>query len=94
MRSLQLTDFTRKLTHLLQENIKQIIVHLGENYRDRMKEITYVDTFNMLILRCEQLQDTTMPSSYVQEDKSIRYTLQIPELEMSYPGQLGPGNSA
>ncbi|PWW79051.1 DUF625-domain-containing protein [Tuber magnatum] len=54
------------------ENIKQIIVHLGENYRDRMKEITYVDTFNMLILRCEQLQDTTMPSSYVQEDKSIR----------------------
>ncbi|KAG0125505.1 component of IIS longevity pathway SMK-1-domain-containing protein [Tuber indicum] len=54
------------------ENIKQIIVHLGENYRDEMKEITYVDTFNMLILRCEQLQDTTMPSSYVQEDKSIR----------------------
>ncbi|RPB05173.1 DUF625-domain-containing protein [Choiromyces venosus 120613-1] len=54
------------------ENIKQIIVHLGENYRERMKEITYVDTFNMLILRCDQLQDTTTPSSYVQDDKSIR----------------------
>lgn len=38
------------------ENIKTIIVHVVENYRDILKNITYVDTFQNLILRYDQLQ--------------------------------------
>ena len=39
------------------ENIKPIILHLVENYRERLQPITYVDTFQALILRYDQMQD-------------------------------------
>lgn len=64
---------TTGLTDRLQENLKPIILHLVENYRDRMKEITYVDTFSMLISRCDQLLDKTLPSCTQGDDKSTRY---------------------
>ncbi|KAL1967700.1 hypothetical protein VTN77DRAFT_2957 [Rasamsonia byssochlamydoides] len=38
------------------ENIKAIITHVVEKYRDKLKAITYVDTFENLILRYDQLQ--------------------------------------
>ena len=37
------------------ENIKPLIVHIVETYRDKLSEITYVDTFQNLILRYEQM---------------------------------------
>lgn len=38
------------------EGIKTLISHLVENYRDKMKSITYVDTFTYMVLRYDQLQ--------------------------------------
>lgn len=44
-----------------------------ENYRDRMKSITYVDTFDILISRSDQMHDTTMPTPYTaEEDRASR----------------------
>lgn len=46
---LEMFEFIRK------EGIKPIIVHLGENYRQKLQQITYVDTFENLLLRYDQL---------------------------------------
>lgn len=44
-----------------------------ENYRDKMKDIKYVDTFNILIMRSDQMHDTTMPTPYsAEEDRASR----------------------
>lgn len=53
---LELFEFIKR------ENIKPIIVYLVENYRERLQQITYVDTFQTLILRYDQMQnvDTTL----------------------------------
>ncbi|KAL8717139.1 MAG: hypothetical protein Q9225_005593 [Loekoesia sp. 1 TL-2023] len=57
---LELFEFVKR------ENIKAVIVHVVENYRDKLEEIRYVDTFQTLILRYDQSQgynpeaDTTL----------------------------------
>lgn len=57
---LELFEFVKR------ENIKAVIVHVVENYRDKLEEIHYVDTFQTLILRYDQSQgynpeaDTTL----------------------------------
>lgn len=48
--ALELFDYIKN------ENIKPIIVHLVENYREKLKEITYVDIFNNFIIRYDQTQ--------------------------------------
>jgi len=47
---LELFEFIKR------ENIKAIIIHVVETYREKVKDITYVDTFQNLILRYEQMQ--------------------------------------
>lgn len=47
---LELFEFIRR------ENIKPIITHIVEKYRDKLKNVTYVDTFQNLILRFDQMQ--------------------------------------
>ncbi|TVY24469.1 Uncharacterized protein LHYA1_G007242 [Lachnellula hyalina] len=47
---LEFFDFIKR------EHIKIIISHLVENYRDKMEDITYVDTFQNFILRYDQTQ--------------------------------------
>jgi protein phosphatase-4 regulatory subunit 3 len=47
---LEFFDFIKR------ENIKNIISHLVENYRDKLKEITYVDIFSNFIIRYDQTQ--------------------------------------
>lgn len=47
---LELFEFVRR------ENIKPIITHVVEKYRDKLKNITFVDTFQNLILRYDQMQ--------------------------------------
>ena len=38
------------------ENIKPIVTHIVETYRPRLQDITYVDLFEQLILRYDQMQ--------------------------------------
>ena len=47
---LEFFDFIKR------EGIKTLITHLVENYREKMKTITYVDTFSYFVLRYDQLQ--------------------------------------
>lgn len=42
--------------YIRRENIKVLTVHLVENYREKIKDITYVDTFTFLIQRHDQTQ--------------------------------------
>lgn len=42
--------------YIKRENIKPIVLHLVEKYGEQIKNITYVDTFQTLYLRYEQLQ--------------------------------------
>ena len=52
--------------YIKRENVKPIILFLVENYREKLQEVTYVDTFQNLILRYDQMQafnpdmDTTL----------------------------------
>jgi protein phosphatase-4 regulatory subunit 3 len=48
---LELFEFIKR------ENIRPIILHVVERYRDKLKEITYVDTFQNLALRYDQMQN-------------------------------------
>ena len=41
--------------YVKREGVKQLIVHLVENYRDRLMRISYVNTFQALVLKYEQL---------------------------------------
>ncbi|KAL8905833.1 MAG: hypothetical protein Q9171_006517 [Xanthocarpia ochracea] len=47
---LELFEFVKR------ENVKPVIVHVVENYREKLEEISYVDTFQSLILRYDQMQ--------------------------------------
>jgi protein phosphatase 4 regulatory subunit 3 len=59
--------------YIKRENIKNIILHVVEKYRDKIKDITYVDTFQNLINRYEQMQgyNAEMEQTlFSQEDQS------------------------
>jgi len=47
---LELFEFIKR------ENIKPFIVHVVEKYREKLERITYVDTFQNLIIRYDQMQ--------------------------------------
>lgn len=47
---LEFFDFIKR------ENIRNIISHLVENYREKLKDITYVDIFNNFMVRYDQTQ--------------------------------------
>lgn len=47
---LELFEFIKR------ENIKPFILHVVEKYREKLESITYVDTFQNLIIRYEQMQ--------------------------------------
>jgi len=44
------------------ENIKVLIIHIVESYREELERIDYVDTFKDLILKYEQNQNAAAPS--------------------------------
>ncbi|OAL48481.1 DUF625-domain-containing protein [Pyrenochaeta sp. DS3sAY3a] len=48
---LELFEFIKR------ENIKMIVQHLVETYREKLQVITYVDTFQALILRYDQMHE-------------------------------------
>ncbi|KAF2864762.1 component of IIS longevity pathway SMK-1-domain-containing protein [Massariosphaeria phaeospora] len=55
---LELFEFIKR------ENIKMLVQHLVETYREKLQIITYVDTFQNLILRYEQMHE---PATTTQE---------------------------
>ncbi|KAL9624628.1 MAG: hypothetical protein Q9160_001293 [Pyrenula sp. 1 TL-2023] len=64
---LELFEFIKR------ENIKGMIMHVVDNYREKLEKITYVDTFQNLILRYEQMQGYNPemePTLFSQEDDS------------------------
>jgi protein phosphatase 4 regulatory subunit 3 len=55
------------------ENIKNVILHVVEKYKDKVKDIIYVDTFQNLMIRYEQMQgyNADMEQTlFSQEDES------------------------
>jgi len=69
---LELFEFIKR------ENLKPVIVHIVENYRDKLKDITYVDTFQTLLLRYDQMQgynadlESSMATQEEDEDTKTR----------------------
>jgi len=61
--ALEFFDFIKR------ENMKTVISHLVENYRDKLKEITYVDIFHNFILRYEQTQGFASESSFLDTEE-------------------------
>ncbi|RPA83157.1 DUF625-domain-containing protein [Ascobolus immersus RN42] len=49
-------------------SLKPAINHMVEQYRDRLQEITYVETFQLLIQRYDQWHDTTVRSTVTTEE--------------------------
>ncbi|KAI4115742.1 MAG: hypothetical protein LQ345_003712 [Seirophora villosa] len=47
---LELFEFVKR------ENVKPVIMHVVENYREKLQKIGYVDTFEALIMRYDQFQ--------------------------------------
>jgi protein phosphatase-4 regulatory subunit 3 len=62
---LEFFDFIRR------ENVKVLVNHLVENYRDKIKDITYVDTFTNLILKYDQMQgySANMDASFLDTEE-------------------------
>jgi protein phosphatase-4 regulatory subunit 3 len=56
------------------ENIKNIISHLVENYRDTLQQITYVETFSNFIMRYDQSEGfaPSLESSFMDNDDTPR----------------------
>ncbi|KAE8161349.1 component of IIS longevity pathway SMK-1-domain-containing protein [Aspergillus tamarii] len=63
---LELFEFIKR------ENIKPIVLHVVEKYGEKLKNITYVNTFQDLILRYEQMQGygTEAESTLYSQDES------------------------
>lgn len=47
--------------HIKKEAIKPIILHLGQNFRLKLQEINYVDTFQQLLIKYDQLTNEQDP---------------------------------
>jgi protein phosphatase-4 regulatory subunit 3 len=64
---LELFDFIRR------ENVKVLVNHLVENYREKLKDIVYVDTFTSLILKYDQMQgySANMDTSFIDTEEDI-----------------------
>ncbi|KKY25623.1 hypothetical protein UCRPC4_g01694 [Phaeomoniella chlamydospora] len=68
---LELFEFIKR------ENIKPIITHVVERYREKLESITYVDTFQNLIIRYEQMiayNPETDTSLFSQEEETSPQT--------------------
>jgi protein phosphatase 4 regulatory subunit 3 len=70
---LELFDFIRR------ENVKVLVNHLVENYREKLKDIIYVDTFTSLILKYDQMQgySANMDTSFIDTEEDTPGRSQI-----------------
>jgi len=67
---LELFEFIRK------ENIRALVSHLVENYRDEFKDVTYVDTFKNLIIRHEQNSEVRSTTPIIPSPSDSRTDLE------------------
>lgn len=56
--------------YIKREGLKQLIVHLVQNYRERLMRMSYVNTFQTLVLKYDQLM-SGYPSANGAEDSSF-----------------------
>lgn len=58
--------------YIKRANIKPFVIHVVEKYYDKLESITYVDTFQNLILRYEQLQgyDVAVDSTLFSQEET------------------------
>ncbi|KAF2235807.1 DUF625-domain-containing protein [Viridothelium virens] len=90
---LELFEFIKR------ENVKAIIIHLVETYRDQLKDINYVPTFQQLILRYDQLQgiqgaDST-DTSFITQDGDLNSSAAANQLvRHNHAGHLVNGGGA
>jgi protein phosphatase 4 regulatory subunit 3 len=70
---LEFFDFIRK------GNVKVLVNHLVENYREKIKDITYVDTFTNLILKYDQMQgySANMDASFLDTEEDTPERSQV-----------------
>jgi len=85
---IDLFEFIRK------ENIKHLIQHLAENYSNIFKQVDYVETFKLLILKNDQYQElngsettTSTISAGSTKDKEDEYFNSDDEMENHKNGE-------
>ena len=81
------------------ENVKAIIIHVVETYRDQIKDINYVPTFQQLVLRYDQLQgvqgtESTETSFLTQDAEPNSSANANPLVRHNHTGSLLNGGGA
>lgn len=73
---LELFEFIKK------ENMKELVKHLVENYRDRLAELSYMSTFREIVLRYDQTQGFTTDVEYFLESEEDMTRRQPPNARL------------
>ena len=76
------------------DNMKSLVIHVVEKYRERLQNITYVDTFHNLIHRYEQMQgyDAEAESVIMAQDEA--WKLQANGQRWQGPGEMDAAEEA
>jgi protein phosphatase-4 regulatory subunit 3 len=82
---LELFEFIRR------ENIKAIVTHLVDTYRERLQTITYVDTFHSLILRYDQMMEPPTTQELENSFTSVDSDTPARNLGIANGGKWGQG---
>jgi len=82
---LELFEFIRR------ENIKAIVTHLVDTYREKLQSITYVDTFHSLILRYDQIHEPVTTQELDNSFTSVDSDTPARHIGMVNGGKWGQG---
>ncbi|KAF2652711.1 DUF625-domain-containing protein [Lophiostoma macrostomum CBS 122681] len=82
---LELFEFIKR------ENIKEIVKHLVTTYRDRLQSITYVDTFQTLLLRYDQMNEPPTTQELDHSFTSVESDTPARNVGMVNGGKWGQG---
>lgn len=82
---LELFEFVKR------ENIKMIVQHLVETYREKLQVITYVDTFQSLILRYDQMHEPATTQELDNSFTSVESDTPARPSGLVNGGKWGPG---
>ena len=82
---LELFEFIKR------ENIKIIVQHLVETYREKLQDITYVDTFQNLILRYDQMQEPVATQELDNSFTSVESDIPARPAGLANGGKWGQG---
>ena len=82
---LELFEFIKR------ENIKMLVQHLVETYREKLQGITYVDTFQNLILRYDQMHEPATTQELEHSFTSVDSDTPGRQLSMVNGGKWGQG---